>query len=344
MKKQLQEIIRGAKQLLAIHHWDADGIASAAIIVEENSSTITYCPPIGEYEINEIIINELKEILTKDISLILILDWNIPFNHADLIRDKLGIKVAIIDHHYKSEKPKSPLYYNPVALGDKEENWPSTTWVLTKILGRNIDFKALIGLFGDLEEKALELKFYENEIKPILSSKEFSIEELLRASKMLNLCGRYGNREIINEITIKLCKANSLTEILNDSILNFIYGKIENEIQEILNKNRVIETNSIVIKKFSSPYSVTSEIVRRLAKMYSNKIIIAVNQHDKYSEIYIRRGFKLNISLTPLINRLANLGLRAGGKRSVIGIRIKNESIDDVLKLVLKNLGDENFV
>ena len=75
--EKIQEILRKTERTLIIHHWDADGIASAAIVMEKKPSAITYCPPIGEYEVNETIINELKEILTKDIPLILILEHNV---------------------------------------------------------------------------------------------------------------------------------------------------------------------------------------------------------------------------------------------------------------------------
>jgi len=336
---ELKRILNEAKSIIAVHHWDADGISSAAIIMEHANNCKNYCPPIGSYKVTNEVVNELLKLIESNKTTILVLDWNIPFREVDILENEVNAKVVMIDHHYKTEKPNKPYYYNPVALGGSEEDWPSTTWVLKWLLNHQVNLKVLLGLFGDLEVKALELKLYEDIIRGAIEDRGLNINELIEASKILNSLGRIGNRKLVERAPSKLVEyGENLKRILRDREWINAWMKLRREVEQIMSSGFEEELGGIIIKRFSSKMNVTSEIARRLAEKYRDRVIVAVNEDGP--EIYVRRGFNLNINLTPIINELGKLSAEIGGKESVIGIRIKREHLSEILDKVINIIGN----
>ena len=344
MGKSIRDQLKKAESILAVHHWDADGIASAAIIAEEYGEIVNYCPPIGLFKVNDEVLDELKSRLSTKSDLILILDWNIPYKDAETIEKALGAKVAVIDHHYKSEPPPKPAYYNPVACGEPEENWPSTTWTIMKALNMQLNLKVILGVFGDLEEKATTLKLYRQAIKSYMERRKHSVEELIEAAKRLNACGRIGDRKMVENAVWKLVEYGSdLKTILSDEEWRKAQATIEAEVNRIINSGGEVIHGNILVKRFASPYNLTSEVARKLAKLKPKSIIVAVNESARLNEaeIYVRRGSMLKVKLTPIINKLRKAGLEAGGKEAVFGVKVTHSKVEEALKSTLNTLMED---
>ncbi|MCS7366141.1 MAG: DHH family phosphoesterase [archaeon GB-1867-035] len=344
MGESIRNHLRRAEGILVVHHWDADGIASAAIIAEKYGEVINYCPPIGLFKVNETVLDELKnKIMTKK-DLILILDWNIPYKDVETIEKALGVKVAVIDHHYKSKHPPKATYYNPVAYGESEEKWPSTTWTIMKTLNIQLNLKVILGVFGDLEEKAVNLKLYHQAIKPYMERQKYSVKELIEAAKHLNACGRIGDRRMVENAVWKLIEyGNSLKDVLSDEEWWRAKAKIEAEVNRIISSGVEAIYGNIILKRFKSPYNLTSEVARKLSKLNPQSIIVALNENSRLNEaeIYVRRGSKLKVKLTPIINKLVERGLEAGGKEAVFGLKVPHNKLEEALKLTLNMLMEE---
>jgi len=344
VEKYVRQLIEKSSQILLVHHWDADGIASAAIIAESHENAKNYCPPIGLFKVNKTVLDEIERRISGKEDLILILDWNIPFEDAEKIERKFRVKVALIDHHHKDTTPPKPAYYNPVAYGESEANYPSTTWTIIKALGRQLDLKVLLGVFGDLEEQATKLKIYHEEIKPYMDEKKYTIEDLISAAKRLNACGRTGDRKLVEKSVWKLINHNDdLKSILKDEEWRRTQATIEEELSKIIIDRREAFFGNIIVKKFSSPYNITSEVARKLAKLNPKSIIVVLNQSEKLAEaeIYVRRGSMLNVKLTQIINKLRKAGLEAGGKEAVFGVKVAHSKVEEALKLILSMLMEE---
>lgn len=135
---------------LLIHHWDTDGICSAAMIFEYLDKEIDYRTPlIGNYYLTE---KEIEEISSHGYDFIIIADMAIPRENILKIKKRSGAETFIFDHHLQ------PLiegvdHHNPVSMGKPAEEYPSNTWVLTKYLGRDIDLLSVLGAVGDNEKK-----------------------------------------------------------------------------------------------------------------------------------------------------------------------------------------------
>ena len=78
--------------MLIIHHWDTDGITSAALMIKilnlDNFVNIT--PPIGNFEFDDRISSEIEKSES-----VCVLDLNLP-HEVENVKDK---DVLFIDHH-----------------------------------------------------------------------------------------------------------------------------------------------------------------------------------------------------------------------------------------------------
>jgi len=344
MEESIRNQLKRAEGILVVHHWDADGIASAAIIAEKYEEVVNYCPPIGLFKVNETVLDELKNRITMKNDLILILDWNIPYKDVETIEKALGVKVAVIDHHYKDMQPPKATYYNPVAYGEPGEKWPSTTWTIMKALNIQLNLKVILGVFGDLEEKAVKLKLYHQAIKPYMERQRYSVKELIEAAKHLNACGRIGDRKMVENAVWRLIKYdNDLKAILIDEEWRKAKATIEAEVNKIIDSGVEAIHGNIILKRFESPYNLTSEVARKLARLNPKSIIVALNESVRLNEaeIYVRRGSILKVKLTLIINKLRKAGLEAGGKEAVFGVKVPHNKIEEALKLTLNMLMEE---
>ena len=105
--------IIGGKRVLLLHHWDADGIASAAILMEEMKKQgvdeiKNEVPVLGEFEMrNDWIEKNAREapdiLITADIS--------IPLDNLIALRDGLGVDIVMFDHHTRPIVEEDGIFF-----------------------------------------------------------------------------------------------------------------------------------------------------------------------------------------------------------------------------------------
>ena len=138
---------------LILHHWDTDGICSAALLYNEESKNMT--PIIGNYfltddEIERI--SQFDEIYIADLAL-----------HEDSLKKLVEVaRVKVFDHHL-TKKIDGVEYINPIMNGKEEEEYPSASWIVGEFLEKENKFDEFI---NDLENRYV-INF-KNEIFPFL--------------------------------------------------------------------------------------------------------------------------------------------------------------------------------
>ena len=110
---------------LIVHHWDTDGITSAALLVKalELEGFTNMTAPIGDFRFDDRIWNAIEKA-----DVLYVLDFNVP-NEVERVR----IPTLFIDHHNQG-RIKNPLVeqVNP-SLGDKY--YPSCSLVVSERFG-----------------------------------------------------------------------------------------------------------------------------------------------------------------------------------------------------------------
>ena len=332
MQRDLHKLIRENKKIIVIHHWDSDGIASAAKILQLNSEAVNYCPRIGLYRIDNKIMRDIDEIAEGEGRLV-ILDWNIPFKDMLRLIDK-GYEVIYVDHHYKGEKlPRDVnIYYKNL------EGSPSTTWTLTKLLQAKIKLTTIIGIFGDLEERVTKLELYNKKLLEVMRKNNWRKEDILKLSRRLNMLGQAGERKKVKKAAEKLSKLeDQLEELLKIEEWIRCEEKVLREIEEIM-KMEAMKIGTIRILKFKSDLNITATIARRMAKKYRRELCMAVNLGGRVRELYLRVGEDLERDLTEIIDAMKSKGYTAGGKRRVMGVQVEKGNIEECLEDALKIL------
>ncbi|MBS3790978.1 MAG: hypothetical protein KGY66_08720, partial [Candidatus Thermoplasmatota archaeon] len=117
--------LEGDSNILLFHHWDTDGITSAALALqdlEETDADIkTFTPSIGNYLIDE---DDKEKIEDIDPDQTIVVDMALPEDSIQFLKG-FG-KVQIFDHHLQ-DKHKVELHQNPIIEGRSPKEYPSAT-------------------------------------------------------------------------------------------------------------------------------------------------------------------------------------------------------------------------
>ena len=133
--------------VLLIHHWDTDGICSAALLLESigRIDVETWTPKLGTFYLTDDQI-----LMTQSFDNVIICDIALPESNVKRIVEKA--KVTMIDHHHQ-DPITGITHINPVAYGADGNDYPSNTWVIKEKLNLPVSLKIVLGFIGDREKK-----------------------------------------------------------------------------------------------------------------------------------------------------------------------------------------------
>ena len=324
------------KSCLLIHHWDTDGICSAAIIFEHFGKEIdTRIPYIGNYYLT---LEEISEISEQGYDLIIVADMAIPEENILQLKKKSGAEIYIFDHHLQNII-KNVHHYNPISMGEPAENYPSNSWSLSKYFKREIDIFSVLGAVGD---NAIKIKFNSSvypEIEAFIEKSNISFDDLMKMVELIDSNYKVGDCEMARN-AVGFLKENKLSSwaILNNKIWNRNLEDIEKEMVVQGNKPVTID-DGIAIQEIDTKYNVISTLTRQLAWGSDSKVSVVVNRgyFDREGQVYIRAGSP-DVIMKPVIDLAQNKGYSAGGKREVAGIVLPKGDIDDFIIEVINIL------
>ncbi|ASJ01296.1 DHH family phosphoesterase [Thermococcus gorgonarius] len=304
---------------LIVHHWDTDGITSAALLVRalglEEFTNIT--APIGEFRFDERIWNAIARAET-----LYVLDFNVP-NEVE----KVKIPTIFIDHHTQP-RIKNPLVeqVNPSLEGNY---YPSNSLVVSEYFGIWNAWSAL-GVVGDIGEKAFELET----VNELLRKASLSRAEALRLVELIDSNYIAMEREAVE---------GAVTVLLESEIKDLLeyepWIKKADAIKEAIDGalSSVEEKNGFAFVEFESPFNIISKVARKLVweMGYRGAVVVNRNFHGK-AQVYFRISPEEaeRRDMGKVITRLRELGTNAGGKREVLGCVCERDKIEDALAII----------
>ncbi|MEA1993954.1 MAG: hypothetical protein U9N35_06135, partial [Euryarchaeota archaeon] len=272
---------------MIIHHWDCDGICSAALLKAVEGGEL-FVP--HDFFLDD---EEKEYIKKKDLETIYLADIALPSEDLRFLKELS--ELHIFDHHKRKEKEKN--FYI-------DEDSPSTTFIIKRHYKLGENFLPVLGAVGDKEEKILDTE-YKKDVENVLEKYSINFAQLLKMAKLLDSNYILNDFKAVKEsVDLVLKSKNNPEAILSNEKLNKNLEKIEKEIKNNLDYS--IE-NNFVLCEINTEHRIISRITRILFKKYPDNDILVINR--KAGNIYLRS----KKDLSPLIAH-AKEQYCAGGK------------------------------
>jgi len=306
---------------LLLHHWDTDGICSAALLYDEECVNMT--PRIGNYFLEE---EEIDWIRSNDFEEIWVVDLALHESSMKKIVQKAS--VVVFDHHL-TKKIDGVSYVNPIMEGKDEEKWPSASWVVGNYLEKK-DLLSYLGIVGDWEERIKETNFYPI-LKKFMDENGFTFEELHEMVYLIDANYKIGDKKEVEEAVKKIWKAEDKAAfILNNKKWRERKEMIEREIKKAIEAEEE-RIGEIRIKRIRCPYNIISTVARKLWNKDEYVVVINDGYFKENCQVYVRGN-----NVGNLIHMAIERGYVAGGKKNVMGAIIPKERCEEFIKKILE--------
>ncbi|RLF84547.1 DHH family protein [Thermococci archaeon] len=305
--------------MLIIHHWDTDGITSAALLIRtlnlEEFRNLT--PPIGEFRFDERIKRAIEEA-----EKIYVLDLSLPHEVEAIEKE-----IMFIDHHIQP-RIKNPRVkqINPALEGDEVL---SASFVVSQYFNIWNAWSAL-GVIGDIGEKAFKIP----KVEELLEMDGITKEEALRLVSLIDSNYVTMDRESV-EKALRVVLENPIKDLLTYEPWLKKAEAIEEAVQDAISKAEV--KNGIAFITFKSPFNIISKVARKAVWEigYEGAAVVNEDFHGK-AQIYFRVSSKMaeKINMAQIIAELKGKGFNAGGKREVLGCICEKNRIGEALDII----------
>lgn len=318
---EVVEILKRAERIVVVHHWDADGVSSAALLAGALSVAGFAVPRIGFYSASAVPLDVIRE-TAPDV--VVLVDYGISDVYA--LEGALGVPVAVLDHHIS--KAQGPYVCNPVVSGlGGESDWPSASYLVWRLFGGPADFAAL-GIVGDLGWlPGLDLGRW-------LPGYGRDVEAVRQAADLIDSCYRAGDYGCIERARGLL--TDGLERVLSDSYLADVRRRVWDEYERVLSTAEPEKLGDVFLYRISTNSYITSLLGRSLAVKHKGGVVVLVNwvRSLGVGYIYVRGvGRDLRYALEQLRAR----GLKVGGKESVFVVEFMGAGGEE-LGMVLEAL------
>jgi hypothetical protein len=330
------DAVRGKDRVAVVHHWDADGITSAALVIEEvrrvsPGARVHNCSPtIGRWALDE---GEVASIRAWAPDLLVIVDLAVRDDDLDAILDGLpGVPALMVDHH-RAEVPEHPRleYHNPVADGLPETDYPACSWVLRELLDRDMDLLTVMGVFGDRGRGMVDEPIW-GTMQKFLATSEMDWDDMHLLVDLVDSSAKRVDLPSVNAAVGHLLTGWRDPKGLLD-LPEWRDGndEVETALVRELERGPETVTEGVLVKTIDTPYLVISTAARRLLRTREEEVIVVVNlgYSDEEVQVYVRR--KGALDLAPLIPVMRGRGYSAGGKGEVLGVILPNDDMDWLL-------------
>jgi oligoribonuclease NrnB/cAMP/cGMP phosphodiesterase (DHH superfamily) len=318
--------LKNSKKGLVIHHWDTDGLCSAALLARFFSKHLSQIkldfltPTINNYYL---LPTEVESIEKANYNFIVTCDINFSEKEIKNLSSICPTKVFVFDHH-KQTPYKEVFYYN--------KPYPSCSLVIVEYLQQKIDLLTSLGAIGDKEEKIKKEQQYWPIIQKKLEKDNITLAEALHMRNLLDSCYMTNDYYSLNE-AISILQDDPLI-ILQDINLRNNLTKINTAVAEATESLPIEKVdNRIFIYHIKSSFNILSHSTRILSRNHANNVVVTWQRQKDQISIYIRKG-DLNLDLSKLIAWARNKGCSAGGKEEVVGIIYKGEFEDIKQELI----------
>jgi single-stranded DNA-specific DHH superfamily exonuclease len=312
--------------MLLIHHWDTDGICSAAKLVKALNADefVNMSPDIGDFSFSD----RIKQAMLEHDE-IFVVDLNLPKEVQDT--DK---KITFIDHHIQN-KIENPLVdqINPLVDGEDPVKYPSCTTVISDRYG-SWDILSVLGAVGDVGGKA----FDHPKVKRVLDDSGLGPEDIHRIVSLIDANYLAVDLDAVED-AVNIVLASDPGDLLENRKWIERKEDIDNTIQRCLDEREI--KGGLAVIDFSSPYNIISKLARKAVwdMGYAGALVINRGFHGK-GQTYFRISSETaeRIDMASIIARLKEIGINAGGKKEVVGSVYPAERVEEVLEIIRPHL------
>ncbi|MCQ6254480.1 DHH family phosphoesterase [Methanocaldococcus sp.] len=305
--------------MLIIHHWDTDGITSAALTVKALNleDFVNVSPPIGEFRFDKRIDKYIEKY-----NKIYVLDLNLPQEVENITKETI-----FIDHHIQ-KKIKNPnvKQINPVLDG---KDYPSASFVVSEYFSI-WNYLSTLGAIGDIGEKAFSI----SKVKKLLDIANINKKEALKLVNLIDSNYIVMERNEV-ENAVKVILNLEPKDLLEYEKWNKNLEKINNAIEEAISNMEI--KNRIAFIEFKSKFNIISKVARKVVwRMGYDGAVVVNEDFNGKAQIYFRISSNLinKINMTELIQTLKNKNYNVGGKKDVLGCICEKDDINEVLKII----------
>jgi len=310
---------------LLIHHWDADGISSARILLKSLSdkNVINKTPKLGNYYLTKIELNEYSKY-----DFVIIADMSLPENNVLALAK--NAQIMIFDHHLGKEI-KEVFHHNPIIKGENPDDYPSASWIINEYLKNPINLFSILGIVGDHEQNIQKNARFSMIINEFCAKHKITFKDLHKMVYLLDSNYKLGDKDAVESAPKFLIEHDGITDILQHKKWNNNLEELDNEIKKILSIPHE-EINGIIVKKIHTPYNIISTVTRKVAwDSGKNTMVINTGFFEHENQLYVRS----NKNIESMIQRGKSLGFKCGGKKEVLGAIIPNDQTDSFIEEIL---------
>jgi hypothetical protein len=306
---------------LLIHHWDTDGVCSAALLLRYRyRGYVNWTPTIGAFYL----IPE-QVAYAKRFDDVVIVDMALPEGNVEALVE--GCSVTVFDHHHQ-EPLRGVEHINPVAHGADQDEYPSCTWVVKEHLSLPVTLPVVLGLVGDREEKLRESPAFWDMVQRYAEKNGLTFDELHEMVQLIDSCYKVGDREAVMEAPRLLVDGDDPDKITGNRAWRRNRETFDEELKQILEAPPV-EREGVLYVELNTKFSVISTVTRRVS-WETGRDTIVVNRgfFDDSNQLYCRSSNDMQ----PMIDRALSLGYNAGGKRDVLGAIVPKSETDSFVE------------
>jgi hypothetical protein len=310
-----------------IHHWDADGICSARLLLEKLPKTIVNKTPVlGNYFLTE---EEMTAYSSYDF--VIVVDMALPEDNINRLAQHA--KVLIFDHHLQQPIPGVD-HHNPIGKGEDPQVYPSASWIVNHFLGNPVNVFALLGIVGDHEKRIQTNKVFYSKITDFCTKERLTFDELLMMVYLLDSSYKVGNQKAVEEAPHLLLEYTDARRILQNIRWKNNLLLLEKEIaKHVIAPGE--EKQGILLKKIHTKFNIISTVTRKIAwDSGKDTVVLNTGFFNDMDQIYVRSGKNLQ----PLIQQGKMLGYRCGGKTEVLGAVVPKEKTESFIHEIVNFL------
>jgi single-stranded DNA-specific DHH superfamily exonuclease len=318
---------------IIIHHWDADGICSAKLMLEKlkHKDIKNATPTLGNYYLTD---EEIKKYSKYDF--IIIVDMALTPENIQILAKKS--KVMIFDHHL-GKIYEEVFHHNPILKGENPDKYPSASWIINDYLKNDVNLYALLGVVGDYEEKIKNNLEFNKKINDFCKKNNLRFEDLHKMVYLIDSNYKIGDKKAVEDAPHQLLKIQNPQEILNNKLWIQNLNKLDNEMNKIF-KTPNEEINDVIFKKINTTYNIISTVTRKVSwDTGKDTLVVNTGFFDDKDQIYMRS--KKNAE--PMIKKGKKLGFKCGGKKEVLGAIVPKDKTNmfiEEIMLFLENKGN----
>jgi len=317
---------------LIIHHWDTDGLCSAALLLGymKPRNPANMCPTIGAFYLSD------EEIdYAGGFDYVIVADMALP--EADVQRLSEEARVVVFDHHH--QKPVQGVdHINPVAHGADAADYPSCTWVLKEKLGLPFSMHVALGFIGDREHRIMENPRFKEITEKYLFDENVTFDEALTLVGLIDSSYKVGDRDGVEEAPRLLKDYTKPDDIKSNSRWRENMRLFHERLDEILAEPPE-DRDGVLIKRLDTGYAVISAVTRRIAwGTKQDTIVVNTGFFPSHDQLYSRSTRR---DMQPMIERAKELRFNAGGKSDVLGAIVPKDMTESFVEELYRFFKEE---